>query len=113
VLHNPNASGRGAVANFHIKRDTTAPRSQVDTAGIGDWIGEPFEYREILWLRVPNCDGNQTDAFVERVRKLGQVPLAVASEYVELRGYERLSVSNRQDPLQVSGDIVNTRRSGK
>jgi hypothetical protein len=25
VLHNPNeASGRGAVANFHIKRDTTA-----------------------------------------------------------------------------------------
>ncbi|MCK5943233.1 MAG: hypothetical protein KAI24_14735 [Planctomycetes bacterium] len=61
--------------------------SQVEERGIGDpGIGGPFLYKEILWVRVPRVPGNDVDGFLERVRSLGQLPMNVVPDYVEIRG---------------------------
>ena len=64
------------------------PMSYVQNDGIRDpGIGGPFRYKQILWIRVPRIAGNDVDAFVARVKSLGQLPLRVERDYVEVRGY--------------------------
>jgi hypothetical protein len=50
VLHNPNAaSGRGAVAKFHIKRDTT----EAFVEALMALHGKPQEMLHALSLKTP------------------------------------------------------------
>jgi hypothetical protein len=50
----------------------------------------PFRYKQILWVRVPRIPGNDVDGFVARLAALGQLPLRLAPDYVEIRGYEEV-----------------------
>lgn len=63
--------------------------SQVDSKGLRDpCVGGPFFCKEILSVRVPRIPGSDVDAFVECMRSVGQLPLHVDPEHVEIRGHE-------------------------
>ena len=51
-------------------------------------VGGPFDYQDILWIRVPRVYRNNVDEFLRQVGSLGQMPLFEGVDVVEVRGYQ-------------------------
>jgi hypothetical protein len=72
------------------------PHTWVEERGIRDpGIGGPFRYEEILWIRVPRIPRNDTETFCRRLDTLGQLPIRVEPDFVEIRGYHDSTTADR------------------